>query len=355
VVRSGRCGRLSAGSETGVRRRRSIDYSPTTAWVGGTEPNAAGSDGGPCRRPPTRVRRPPDPRQSDGRGTERRVRTRIRRPTGRLRTLRSHYLSNFVIVSADIIPSPVTTAMVTRVDCRGSCVPDDVVGLVGAGALDVRTLITFRRCWRRPARLRGRSPSLRSVESAGGRTSFRTDDSNDRNRIRYVQFNESGTSTWCRGSALDPTSHRLERWGTPHVSTEKGRRRDDGHRSKRRVAVATVVPNLGPLSSTPRPDRRSDASRQTADPVGELAFRERVDHTLGDTAFRTRLLPLRPNNNLSVGRGAWVTDVPGRGRRPTLYHDHRRRGNPRHDGSLEGPSSPAAYRGTGVQQRGYAK
>jgi hypothetical protein len=172
VVRPGRCGRPSARLETGVRRRRSIDYSPTTAWVGGTEPNAAGSDGGRCRRPSTRVRRPPDPRQSDGRGTERRVRTRIRRPTGRLRTLGSHYLSNFVIVSVDIIPSPVTTAMVTRVDCRGSCVPDDVVGPVGAGALDVRTLIPFRRCWRRPARLRGRSPSLRSVESAGAAHRF---------------------------------------------------------------------------------------------------------------------------------------------------------------------------------------
>ena len=32
------------------------------------------------------------------------------------------------------------TAMVTRVGCRGSCVPDDVAGLVRVGALDVRTL-----------------------------------------------------------------------------------------------------------------------------------------------------------------------------------------------------------------------
>lgn len=150
-----------------VRRRRSIDCSRTTAWVGGTKPNATGSDGGRCRRPSTRVRRPPDPRLSDGRGTERRVRTRIRKPTGRPRTLRSRYLSNFIIVSADIIPSPVMTTMVTRVGCRGGSVPDDVAGLVRVGALDVRTLTPFRRCWFRPTRLRRRSPSLHSGESTG--------------------------------------------------------------------------------------------------------------------------------------------------------------------------------------------
>ena len=98
--------------------------------------------------------------------------------------LRSRYLSNIIIVSTDIILSPVTTAMVTRVGCRGGSMPDDVAGSVRVGGLGVRTPAPFRRCWCRPVGLRRRSPSLRSGESAGACAPFLTDDSNDRNRIR---------------------------------------------------------------------------------------------------------------------------------------------------------------------------